>query len=598
MTSPRNNASMTHQKACDTAGAAAAAAIESLNQRSGEQGREPLRALIIGAGMGGLCAALALRESKVFAAVDVFEQTATPSTAGAGLNIPPNGARLCTGWLGVDLDGGDPLGEHGAVDGGRAAILDATRMIADDNTVSRKPLDHVTAAGDGAGFHHMHRLDLLMALYKRVYEFGPDSGQDCPITVHMGKRLTGLSQDDRSVTATFGDGGSATGDVLVGADGINSAVLQLQWPDTPPKRWTEVTVYRGLVPRAVVASMTKADGSPMDHNPIDSFSMDVRRNPWAWCVTYWVRGGELLNVWLAYYEPDSAEFEGDEGDWFPVDHAEMAEKMSKAFAGDARHDDVLALAAGITRPTKWGLYDRDALEQWTEGRICLLGDAAHPMLPTFGQGAAQSFEDAAALGKAFELHGTDVYSALLHYVRVRHYRATRFQFMSKFLFKHLEPEDTAERRQILKALDERDYPVFVHEERAGNDDSWIYAFDARSIGDKLPLRKLGPWHFRSRQAAMAARQDISRNLWVPAVPLSGDRAVTRAEVAQHATFDDCWIIIGGKVYDFTEWKHHHPGGPFVARMYAGKDATAEFGDYHSKLAERHMRNFCVGPLRT
>src|SRR5581483_7087027 len=149
VTSPRNNASMTHQKACDTAGAAAAAAIESLNQRSGEQGREPLRALIIGAGMGGLCAALALRESKVFAAVDVFEQTATPSTAGAGLNIPPNGARLCTGWLGVDLDGGDPLGEHGAVDGGRAAILDATRMIADDNTVSRKPLDHVTAAGDG-----------------------------------------------------------------------------------------------------------------------------------------------------------------------------------------------------------------------------------------------------------------------------------------------------------------------------------------------------------------------------------------------------------------------------------------------------------------
>jgi len=555
-----------------------------------------MRALIVGGGMGGLCTALALRQSKTFDAVDVYEQTATPSTAGAGLNIPPNGARLCTGWLGVDLDGGDPHGEHGAVDGGRAAILEATRMIADDNTVSRKPLDHLTSAGDGAGFHHMHRLDLLIALYQRVFEFGPGSGQECPITVHMGKRLTGLTQDDHSVTATFADGSAATGDVLVGADGINSAVLALQWPDTPPKRWTEVTVYRGLVPRHVVESTTKADGSPMDHNPINSCSMDVRRNPWAWCVTYWVRGAELLNVWLAYYEPNSAEFEGDEGDWFPVDHAEMTDKMSEAFAGDMRRDDVLALANGIAQPTKWGLYDRDALEQWTEGRICLLGDAAHPMLPTFGQGAAQSFEDAAALGKAFDLHGTDVYSALLHYVRVRHYRATRFQFMSKFLFKHLEPEDTTERRQILKALDERDYPVFVHEDRAGNDDSWIYAFDARNIGDKLPLRKLGPWHFRSRQAAMAARQDISRNLWTPPTPLTGDREVTRAEVAQHATFEDCWIIIAGKVYDFTQWKDHHPGGPFVARMYAGRDATPEFGDYHSKLAERHMKHFCVGAL--
>ena len=72
--------------------------------------------------------------------------------------------------------------------------------------------------------------------------------------------------------------------------------------------------------------------------------------------------------------------------------------------------------------------------------------------------------------------------------------------------------------------------------------------------------------------------------------------MTREELAQHATFDDCWVVIRGKVYDFTEWKDHHPGGPFVARMYGGKDATAEFGEYHSRLAERHMELFCVGPL--
>ena len=121
-----------------------------------------MKAIIIGAGMGGLFAALALRQARgVFTSVDVYEQTPTPSTAGAGLNIPPNGARLCR-WLGIDLDGGDPKGPHGAVDGGRAAILEATRQIMHDGTVSRRPLDHNTAANDTAGFHHTHRLDLLM----------------------------------------------------------------------------------------------------------------------------------------------------------------------------------------------------------------------------------------------------------------------------------------------------------------------------------------------------------------------------------------------------------------------------------------------------
>ena len=521
-----------------------------------------MRAVIAGAGMGGLFAALALRESKQFEKIDVFEQTREPSTAGAGLNLPPNAARLCQ-WLDVDIDGGDPKGLHGVVDGGRAAILEATRGILEDGSVSVKPLDHNTSAADGAGFHHMHRLDLLMCLYKKAYEFGPDSGAECPIEIHMGKRLADLSQDSDSATATFSDGTSATAELIVAADGINSKAVEILWPDAPPKRWTEVTCYRGLVPREKVRGLTKNDGSPMDYNPADSYSMDARKTLKGYVITYWVRGGELLNVWMAYYEPSAAEFEGDEGDWFPADPDEMKRNMAQAFAGDVRQDDVLALASAIDNPTKWGLYDRDAFEHWQDGRICLLGDAAHSMLPTYGQGAAQALEDGAALSKCFSLHGEDVYSALLHYERVRHYRGTRFQFASKFLFKHLEPEDTPQRRQILKALDERDYPVFDHEERAGSDDSWIYAFDARVIGDKVPQKKLGPWDFRSRSEAVDARRDVMGNLWVPEVSLDGGRKVTRAEVEEHCTFDDCWVIIRDKVYDISEWKDHHPGGPFV-----------------------------------
>lgn len=157
--------------------------------------------------------------------------------------------------------------------------------------------------------------------------------------------------------------------------------------------------------------------------------------------------------------------------------------------------------------------------------------------------------------------------------------ATRCQYGSKFRFKHLEPEDPPERRRLLQALNERDYPIFDHERRAGDDDSWIYALDARRIGEQLPPKKLGPWDFRSRSAALEARTQVAMNLWSSAVSLRGDRSVTRAEVAQHNTFEDCWIIIRGKVYDFTEWKDRHPGGPFVARMHAGKDATAECGDF-------------------
>jgi salicylate hydroxylase len=550
-----------------------------------------MRAIIVGAGMGGLTAALSMRESGRFEAIDVYEQTREPATAGAGLNVAPNGARICQ-WLGIDLDGGDPKGAHGAVDGGRAAILPATRQVMPDGSVSVRPLNHMTAAGDGAGFHHMHRLDLLMAMYKRVFEFAPETGAQCPIRVHMGKRLATLAQDAASVTATFTDGTSATADVLVGADGVNSRVLQLRWPDAKPRRWTGVSCYRGLIPRDKVAGLRKPDGSPMDNNPIDAYTMDVIKNDHTFCMTYWVRGGELLNVWMAYFDPHGTDFAAD--DWFPIDHADMFKNLEKGFGDDPRKGDVLAMGMGMEGLTKWGLYDRDAFEHWVDGRICLLGDAAHPMLPTFGQGASQAIEDAAALGQCFGLHGSDVYSALLHYERVRHYRATRFQFMSKFLFKHMEPEDSAERRALMKALNERDFPAFDHEQRAGDDDSWIYAYDARKIGDKLPQKKLGPWDFRARAAAATTRRDQAVNLWTPAVPLTGDRRVTPAELALHATFEDCWIVIRGKVYDLSEWKDRHPGGPFVARMYAGKDATAEFGDFHSPAAERHMANFCVG----
>lgn len=83
---------------------------------------------------------------------------------------------------------------------------------------------------------------------------------------------------------------------------------------------------------------------------------------------------------------------------------------------------------------------------------------------------------------------------------------------------------------------------------------------------------------------------------VAALRKSDGNPLDNDPIAQYVRFDDCWIIIRSKVDDFSQWKDHHPGGPFVARMYAGRDAATEFGDYHSKLAEKHMAYFCVGNL--
>ncbi len=140
--------------------------------------------------------ALALRQSGVFASVDVYEQTKVPSTAGAGLNIPPNGARLCR-WLGVDLDGGDPQGPDGAIDGGRAATSGIDTAVQrgwerDEETVRschrggrRRRISPHAQAGP---------VDVPVQAGVRVR---PRQGAPCPITVHMDCRLTAVASGRR-----------------------------------------------------------------------------------------------------------------------------------------------------------------------------------------------------------------------------------------------------------------------------------------------------------------------------------------------------------------------------------------------------------------
>ena len=109
----------------------------------------------------------------------------------------------------------------------------------------------------------------------------------------MAKRLVAVSQSQEGVTASFEDQTTATADVLVGADGINSQVLKQVWPNTPKRRWTGAVIFRGVIPRHKVAALRKRDGSPLDYNPIDGLYQDALLSESSLCMYYWVRGGGI-----------------------------------------------------------------------------------------------------------------------------------------------------------------------------------------------------------------------------------------------------------------------------------------------------------------
>ncbi len=406
-----------------------------------------MQAVIVGGGMGGLFTALALRQAGVFTEINVYEQTKSPSTAGAGLNIPPNGARICR-WLGIDLDGGDPKGPHGAVDGGRAAILDGVRQVMLDGTVARKPINQPGAFGDGAGFHHMHRLDLLMCLYKRVFELGPDSGVECPIRVHMNKRLQSLTQTDAMVTAGFADGSTASGDVLIGADGIRSAIRN-QIVGEAPVDYTGQVAWRINVPterlpKGFMEHITEIWVGPNKHG-----------------VVYFLRRGEILN------------FVGC------VDHAEWSEEswtqryphaeLKADFAGWHQNIQTILDAADPNECYRWALNNRVPVRNWRTSRAVIMGDAAHPTLPYMAQGAVMAIEDGAVLTRALQACD-DVTDALELFQQSRVDRTARIVTESnanKKLF-HLKSEQLL--REAFAARD-------MNAERS----KWLFSYDALKV---------------------------------------------------------------------------------------------------------------------
>jgi salicylate hydroxylase len=343
-----------------------------------------LRVVVVGGGIGGIAAAVALGRAGID--VRVYEQARELTEVGAGVSLAPNGLRMLH-RLGV--------GEEVARVGARHV---STQLRLADGRPARHEPHQFAQPGRNVG---IHRADLLALLAARL-----PSG-----TVRTGHRCTGFGQDADAATVSFGDGTSATADVVIGADGIHS-VLQGFVVEPAEPVFSGVVAYRGLVPT-------------MAGYPAGTMRMWVGESKHF--LVFPVRAGQLLN-YVGFVPSGTSVRES----WSAAgDPAALAARFD---GWDPMIGDVIA---AITGPGgsgfQWGMYDRTPLPRWSSGRLTLLGDAAHPMLPHLGQGVNQALEDAVALGVLLGgcASPAGVPRALAAYEGLRRDRTARVQLGSR-----------------------------------------------------------------------------------------------------------------------------------------------------------------------
>ena len=338
-----------------------------------------LRVAIVGGGIGGVAAANALRQVGIEA--HVYEQAPALKEVGAGVALHPNGVRMLR-----RLGFGDALPRFGA------RWTDPQFRHPDGRLIA----PFVPPDADIEIFG-MHRADLLQFL---VDDLPPD-------VVHVKHRCTGFSQDDDHAVLNFANGARVTADVVVGADGIHSSLQQYVTPPSPPLPAGSMA-YRGVVSAASV-------GWPAGQ-------MRNWLGPGKHFLVFPVRANQLIN-YVGFVSTDQTATES----WSaPGDPADLA----REFAG--WDPLVTSIIAEVKSTFWWGLYDREPLAGWTNGRLTLLGDAAHPMLPHVGQGANQAIEDGVTLATLLAAcSAADVSGALRTYERMRREHTARVQSSSR-----------------------------------------------------------------------------------------------------------------------------------------------------------------------
>jgi 6-hydroxynicotinate 3-monooxygenase len=348
---------------------------------------KPLNVAIIGAGMGGLATAAALR--KVGIDVNVYEQAKQFVRLGAGIQVGCNAMKVLRG-----------LGLEPRM---RSQSFYPRSWNNRDWRTGEVKFDMIfgesAEAKFGAPYLLAHRGDLHAALASAVPE-------EC---VRLNHKLVGLDEAADGVRLTFADGATVTADAVVGADGVHSVVRDILF-ETAPVQYTGRIAYRTTYPATLL------NGEKIDD-----------------CTKWW---GEDRHIVIYYVKPDRSEIYLVTSQPEPEFRIESwsakgdVRELRKAFAGfDRQVEQVLAACPDVH---KWAIVDREALDRWAEGRVTLLGDACHPMTPYMAQGAAMAIEDAAVLSRCLDgVYCDGIADAFRRFEATRRERTSRVQATSR-----------------------------------------------------------------------------------------------------------------------------------------------------------------------
>ncbi|WP_310373016.1 FAD-dependent monooxygenase [Rhodoferax ferrireducens] len=352
------------------------------------------RLLIAGAGIGGMAAALA--GAKAGWEVQLMERASTFSEIGAGIQIGPNVTRLLYRW-----------GLQHAVD----AVAAFPQRLQVRDALSARELGVLTLGATiqqryGAPYAAIHRADLHALLHSAV-------ARHSGTTLLLNQDLQQFGQTRNTVTVRSASMEQYEGDALVGADGLWSPVRQWLLGDSPP-RATGHLAYRALVRQSDLPAALRSQ------------QVTAWLGPRLHAIQYPVRGGDWLNL-VAFVQ---GQLPGQPTHLDHWDHSANAADLRTHLAQVCTPlQDILH---AITAWRLWVLYDRPPMQgphQHAQGRVALLGDAAHPMRPYLAQGAGMAIEDAATLGQVLE-HSADIPAALAQYAQQRWQRNARVQARS------------------------------------------------------------------------------------------------------------------------------------------------------------------------
>ena len=391
-----------------------------------------MKIAIVGGGIGGLTAALALSQNPYD--ITVFERSAGIREIGAGVQISPNAGRLLHS-LGL----GAAYSEI-SVNPHRVVL----RRWEDDSIIRATDLDE--------SFISQHQVPLANVARNELVEIiGNAVAARANVTLKFSTHVVAVEPGESSSVVLFSDGSSQTFDIVIGADGIHSVVRPCVGGVDKP-RFSGSAAYRALVPRSAVEDL-----------PID---VTNRMGPDRHVVSYFI-GRNRSHLNLVCISPEDS--------WESESWTEQGTMEDLYLRFEGWSSDFLSLLGRVEEPVfRWALYDREPLEQWGIGTTTLLGDACHPMLPFMAQGSCQAIEDAVVLARCLsDVSTSDAVSALRRYEDARQGRTAQVQtssLMNRDLFHMVDGQEQRDRDMIF-SISPPGMSIL----------DWVYEYDALTI---------------------------------------------------------------------------------------------------------------------